>query len=252
MFMTPGGTSSLSDRAPVEQVLMFPSGTIALSTSGPILRVWDLVAGGRCTRALSNHQKTVTALTFNSTGDRLLTGSLDQMVKVYDVSTYKVVHTMRYPAPVLCLSISVSEYAVTVIIKSDSFFHQPDDTHIIGGMSDGTLSIRRRDPKASEVKPPDQVHTSVSAILSNIDIGHGVLQQKTITKGSVDKGELRLETQTSKKLKEYDKYLKNFKYSAALDSVLKKVFLVFFVMVLLTYTGRRMYHPQSHFHSFKS
>lgn len=121
MFMASGSTSSLSDRAPVEQVLMFPSGTIALSTSGPILRVWDLVAGGRCTRALSNHQKTVTALAFNSTGDRLLTGSLDQMVKVYDISTYKVVHTMRYPAPVLCLSISVREYAVTVIIKTDSF-----------------------------------------------------------------------------------------------------------------------------------
>ena len=38
---------------------------------------------------------------------RVLTGGLDQMVKVYDVSTYKVVHTMRYPAPVLCLAVSV-------------------------------------------------------------------------------------------------------------------------------------------------
>lgn len=106
--MSPGGTSTLQDRVPVEQVLMFPSGTAAVSTAGPILRIWDIVAGGVCTRALSNHQKTVTALTFNSSGNRLLTGSLDQMVKVYDVSTYKVVHTMRYPAPVLCLAISVS------------------------------------------------------------------------------------------------------------------------------------------------
>ena len=94
--------------APVEQVLMFPSGTVALSSAGPILRVWDLVAGGRCTRALSNHQKTVTALAFDSKASRLLTGGLDHMVKVYDVSTYKVVHTMRYPAPILCLAISVS------------------------------------------------------------------------------------------------------------------------------------------------
>jgi U3 small nucleolar RNA-associated protein 15 len=108
MLMSPGGTSTLQDRVPVEQVLMFPSGTVAVSTAGPILRVWDIVAGGVCTRALSNHQKTVTALSFNSSGNRLLTGSLDQMVKVYDVSTYKVVHTMRYPAPVLCLAISVS------------------------------------------------------------------------------------------------------------------------------------------------
>jgi len=101
------GVRDHSENAPVEQVLMFPSGTIALSAAGPILRVWDIVAGGRCTRALSNHQKTVTALTFNANADRLLTGSLDQMVKVYDVSSYKVVHTMRYPAPLLCLAISV-------------------------------------------------------------------------------------------------------------------------------------------------
>lgn len=99
-----GGTRNT---APVEQVLMFPSGTVALSSSGPILRVWDLVAGGRCTRALSNHQKTVTALAFAGGASRLLTGGLDHMVKVYDVGTYKVLHTMRYPAPVLCLAVSV-------------------------------------------------------------------------------------------------------------------------------------------------
>ena len=93
---------------PVEDVLMFPSGSAALSASGPILRVWDLVAGGRCVRAMSNHQKTVTVLAFDGRAGRLLTGGLDQMVKVYDVSTYKVVHTMKYPAPVLSLAISVS------------------------------------------------------------------------------------------------------------------------------------------------
>jgi len=87
---------------------MFPSGSAALSASGPILRVWDLVAGGRCVRAMSNHQKTVTTLAFDGRAGRLLTGGLDQMVKVYDVSTYKVVHTMKYPAPVLSLAISVS------------------------------------------------------------------------------------------------------------------------------------------------
>jgi len=107
MTMVVGSGDPRSDKVPVEQVLMFPSGTVVLSTAGPILRVWDMVAGGRCTRALSNHQKTVTSLAFNGSANRLLTGSLDQMVKVYDVSTYKVVHTMRYPVPVLCLAVSV-------------------------------------------------------------------------------------------------------------------------------------------------
>jgi U3 small nucleolar RNA-associated protein 15 len=105
------GESNASDRAtssrPIEQVLMFPSGTVALSAAGPILRAWDLIAGGRCTRALSNHQKAITSLAFDASAGRLLTGGLDHMVKVYDVSTYKVVHTMRYPAAILCLGISV-------------------------------------------------------------------------------------------------------------------------------------------------
>ena len=107
MLMGTSGTNTSVGSVPVEQVLMFPSGTAALSTAGPILRVWDIVAGGRCIRASSNHQKTITALTFNADASRLLTGSLDHLVKVYDVSTYKVVHTMRYPAPLLSLAISV-------------------------------------------------------------------------------------------------------------------------------------------------
>lgn len=115
--MTMGGTSH-SGTVPVEQVLMFPSGSMALSSSGPILRVWDLIAGGRCLRAISNHQKTITALAFDSKSTRVLTGSLDQMVKVYDVSTYKVVHTMRYPSNILCLAISVS-FIIMYIFPSD-------------------------------------------------------------------------------------------------------------------------------------
>ena len=106
VFGRQGATSSST--APVEQVLMFPSGTVILCSAGPILRVWDLVAGGKCMRAMSNHQKTITSLAFNGNASRLLTGSLDHMVKVYDVGTYKVVHTMRYPAPILSLAVSVS------------------------------------------------------------------------------------------------------------------------------------------------
>jgi U3 small nucleolar RNA-associated protein 15 len=99
-----GGAAPL----PVEQVLMFPSGSVAISSSGPIIRIWDLISGGRCLRAMSNHQKTITAMSFDGSSGRLLTGSLDQMVKVYDISTYKVVHTMRYPAPLLSIAVSVS------------------------------------------------------------------------------------------------------------------------------------------------
>ncbi|KAH9938157.1 WD40 repeat-like protein [Fomitopsis serialis] len=203
----PSGEGGGQNTAPVEQVLMFPSGTIALSTAGPILRVWDLVAGGRCTRALSNHQKTVTALAFDSTASRLLSGGLDQMVKVYDVSTYKVVHTMRYPAPILCLAVS---------------------THIAAGMADGTLSIRRRQPKATESAAYEQSLAAARAgaydsLLTGVlpNIGQGRVKQKTKSKPVGDMDEIKVESRRKKRLRQYDKFLKSFKYSAALDSVLK-------------------------------
>jgi U3 small nucleolar RNA-associated protein 15 len=93
--------------SPIEDILAFPSGGVAVSVGGPILRVWDM-AMGKCIRALSNHQKTVTSVTFDGTKGRVLTGGLDMMVKVYDVEDWKVVHTMRYPAPILSLAVSVS------------------------------------------------------------------------------------------------------------------------------------------------
>ncbi|EPQ59415.1 WD40 repeat-like protein, partial [Gloeophyllum trabeum ATCC 11539] len=208
----PDASAGSRNTSPVEQVLMFPSGTVALSTAGPILRVWDLVAGGRCTRALSNHQKTVTSLAFDSNASRLLSGGLDHMVKVYDVSSYKVVHTMRYPAPVLCVAIS------------------PDETHIAAGMSDGTLSVRRRQPKASEAATDDpfsaaalQSGTFESFLGGSLPaIGEGRVKSKVKSKPVGDVDELKVESRRKKRLREYDRLLKGFKYSAALDSVLRK------------------------------
>jgi U3 small nucleolar RNA-associated protein 15 len=115
-----GGSNGRTGSTPVEQVLMFHSGTVALSSAGGILRVWDIVAGGRCIRALSNHQKTITALALGANAGRVLTGGLDHMVKVYDVGTYKVAHTMRYPAPVLCLAISVGAHVLPIYCGIDS------------------------------------------------------------------------------------------------------------------------------------
>jgi WD40 repeat protein len=104
-------TMSHGSNLSVEDVLLFPTGgsNVALSAGGPILRVWDLaMAGGKCVRALSNHQKTISCMTFDGGARRVLTGGLDMMVKVYDVEDWKVVHTMRYPAPIMSLAVSVS------------------------------------------------------------------------------------------------------------------------------------------------
>ncbi|KAL1659887.1 WD40-repeat-containing domain protein [Schizophyllum commune] len=204
MSMRPTGNTA----PPVEQAALLPAGTVALTTAGPVLRVWDLVAGGRCTRALSNHQKTVTALALAPGGARVLTGGLDRMVKVYDVASYRVVHTMRYPAPLLCLAMS------------------PDGTHLAAGMADGTLSVRRRQLPKKEQEDEDAgllAGASYEAFLGgSATIGQGKVKAKGKAKATGDVGEFRVESRRRKRLRDYDRLLKAFKYSAALDAVLKK------------------------------
>ncbi|KZT62221.1 WD40 repeat-like protein [Calocera cornea HHB12733] len=207
---TGGSEMVMRCKAPVEDVLLFPSGGLALSASGPVLRVWDLVAGGRCLRALSNHQKTITSLAFNGDCSRVLSGGLDQMVKVYDVASYRVVHSMRYPAPVLSLALS------------------PDDTHLAAGMSDGSFSIRRRQPKASEGVEDDRKREALRSGAYEYFLGgemERIGERKTKPKASAlptaVKGEVKIRQQKKKKLKRYDVMLKKFQYGAALDAVLQ-------------------------------
>jgi U3 small nucleolar RNA-associated protein 15 len=105
---------------------------------------------------------------------------------------------------------------------------QPDETHIAAGMSDGTLSVRRRQPKASETMIGDPL--SLRSGASEFFLGGSVprigrVREKGRAKSThlVDFEEFRVESRRTNRLKDYDKLLKTFKYSAALDSVLRKV-----------------------------
>jgi U3 small nucleolar RNA-associated protein 15 len=92
-------------------------------------------------------------------------------------------------------------------------------------MSDGTLSVRRRQPKASEGSTVDVLRPGIESLLGAAvpDIGQGTVRGKVQPKPKGDVNELRVEGKRRKRLKDYDKFLKGFKYSAALDSVLRKV-----------------------------
>lgn len=80
---------------PVESVLLFPTGTLLASAGGPQMKIWDMIAGGRQIAAVSNHQKTITSMTFNSDSSRILTASLDSHVRIYNVDAFRIVHTIK-------------------------------------------------------------------------------------------------------------------------------------------------------------
>lgn len=97
-------------------------------------------------------------------------------------------------------------------------------------MTDGTLSVRRRQPKASEASA--DLFSAASLKAGTFEaflggaIGQGHSMKKAKGKAPLANGvdEFRVEVRRSKRLKEFDKLLKVFKYSAALDSVLRKVY----------------------------
>ena len=113
---------TMNHGSPVESLLMFPGGGVVVSAGSNELKIWDVLGGGRLMRSLSNHQKTITDICFDSSYSRILTASLDHHVKIYNVEDYKVVHSVKYPAPLLCVGISVrSSRLVSSLYESTNF-----------------------------------------------------------------------------------------------------------------------------------
>lgn len=152
----------LDHGAPVEALVPLPGGGALLaSAGGPAVCVWDLTAAGGgagnrggnsastasseaastagLLRRMANFQKTVTCLAvaprawhLRAQAPRLLAGSLDGHVKVFELDAFGVTAASRYPAAVLSLAIS------------------PDASAVAVGTADGSLCVRRRKRAAGE------------------------------------------------------------------------------------------------------
>lgn len=171
--------------SPVESLLFLPSGSIFLSAGGTEIKIWDTVAGGKLLGSISQHHKTITCLRLASDNKRLLSGSLDRHVKIYDISNYKVVHTLDYPNAILSLGVS------------------KNDETVVAGLVDGLVAISRRQEE-EQAKKPDKNLISFQHITN--------LHQPTI--------DAIIPQHKQEKETKYDKCLRKFEYSKALDYVL--------------------------------
>ncbi|KAK3681387.1 WD40-repeat-containing domain protein [Podospora appendiculata] len=127
----PGGSVLTFKHAdPVEAVLPLASGTTLLAAAGNAISVLDLVAA-KPLRLITNHQKTVTSLALASNGRRVVSGSLDGHVKVFETAGWNVVSGSKYPSPILSLS----------VIPTGS---TQEDRHLAVGLQSGVLSLRTR------------------------------------------------------------------------------------------------------------
>ena len=202
--------------APLEAVLPMPGGTTILAAADNRISVLDIVAG-RPLQMLQNHQKTVTSLCFASNNSRLVSGSLDGHVKVYETTGWNVVAGSKYSSPILSLS----------VISQGS---GQEDRHIAVGMHSGLLSIKTRltgQQKVKERERQKEMQALLEGKIEELDRkrarkkrGRSGKRQGFTGEGAdvMVEGNRR---QSSQKLRPWEKVLQKGKYAEALDMVLK-------------------------------
>ncbi|RFU74345.1 hypothetical protein TARUN_7904 [Trichoderma arundinaceum] len=143
--------------APVESVLPLPTGTTVLAAAGSAVSVLDLVAA-RPLHLITNHQKTVTSMSLASGGRRLVTGSLEGHVKMFETTGWNVVNSIKYQAPIL---------SVCIIPSSET--SEAGDRHLAVGMQSGVLSIRTRLTGAEATREREREKEMEALVAGTID-----------------------------------------------------------------------------------
>lgn len=185
---------SVDHGQPVESVLVYPSGSLLLSAGGNTIKVWDVLQGGKLLTAFSHHHKTITCLAFSHDHSRILSGSLDRHVKIYDVATYGVVHNIDYPAPVLSLAVSNEDRTIAVGMLDKMLSLKKRKTRNLDRLTEKEISSKKRRREAYYIPGKDY-----SPNEDDIVIYH---TQKEY-------------------LPRYDRYFQKFQHSKALDAVLQ-------------------------------
>ena len=190
-------------------MLLLPGSTLLAVACGPQIRLYDIMAS-KLAHVWSNHSKTVTCLALRdgssmdseSSSVELLAGSLDHHLKAYSLTDYKVVHSHKYSAPLLSVNVSPSGSTLAV------------------GMSNGLLSLEPNKKAVNVAKTQSSWLTNPSAVAPRRG------SRAYFMRGSSYNGkdeDLFLNSSKKRKLAAYDKYLKSFQYSAALDAALNRV-----------------------------
>lgn len=190
---------SLEHDGPVESVLFLQSGTLMLSTSGNEIKIWDVLNSGRLLHTFNNHLKNITSLCTTNGDKKLLSSGLDGLVKVYDMQTLQVVHSMKYDTPVMCVSVS------------------PRDKKLVIGCTNGQLLIKNKRVDS------DSNDTDIGIGVTNILRKNRLYKGAGVANGTID-GQTRtgvIETERTSRLLPYEKFLQKFNYQKALDAALK-------------------------------
>eukprot|EP00299_Pterocystis_sp_00344_P012055 c5735_g1_i3.p1 GENE.c5735_g1_i3~~c5735_g1_i3.p1 ORF type:complete len:598 (+),score=98.04 c5735_g1_i3:56-1795(+) len=191
---------------PVEALQILPGNSLLASADGTCVRFWDILSAGRPTDMLSNHHKTITCLCLDGERTRLLSGGLDQHVKIYSLQTHEVCAQLDFPAPLLAVAVT------------------PNNESLIAGLANGVLTVRTQKIEQEQKEPkikiiPGQVYARpVHNKIFGGTLRHFMRGQE---QDADDVEEPTAEAPKRAKLGQMDKLLRSFQYHKALDHALE-------------------------------
>ena len=197
----------LDHGAPVEVLVTLPgpAGFVA-SGGGTMVKVWD-ISSGRLVHEVSEHSKTITSLCIvgdagiNSSlfaadevatkQSRLVSGGLDGLLRIYDIKSLKCLHGVHLQSPITSLGAS------------------RDGMRLIIGFSSGIFSVRQRKREITRKRSMAPRAGTFSHAFRSSNSMLPSIQDFAVNV-----------TSKRRKLQEYDKSLRKFRYSDALDQAL--------------------------------
>lgn len=213
-----GSSSSLvmNHGKPVEDVVFLPSGGLIATAGGNVVKIWDIIGGGKCVCTMESHNKTVTSLCVGKVGSnsgeesdqyRLLSVSLDGYMKVFDYSKQKITFSMRFLQPLLSVGMS-PDCSTRVIGTSNGIIYmgkrKKDKTEETPAVGDFVASRLRDEPRKQVLNP------------TYFRYFHRGQNEKP------REGDFLVLKPKKVKLAEHDKLLKKFRHKDAFVSSLQK------------------------------
>ncbi|EAR85061.1 U3 small nucleolar RNA-associated protein, putative (macronuclear) [Tetrahymena thermophila SB210] len=197
----------------IEDTTIIPSGFSFATVGGTSVNIWDLRTGNAI-ETLNHNLKTITCAKFISNGDRLITSSIDQSMKIYRTDTYQITHQFKFPSPVLSFDMTQNTKCFAV------------------GMADGVLEIRSNQKKLGEQVDSDEEKDDKEDLGLQIPdfLKYNEAAQRRVhnfqyfSRGMYDKPtqyDVKYEEKRIKKISKYDKLLKKFQYKTAMMHALE-------------------------------
>lgn len=115
---------TLDHKHQVDDVIILPGGARAVTIGGSEAKVWDFFAGGKHVHTIAPHAKAVTCGAVHAESGTLATAGLDGSLKLHDISSFETKGVMSFSSQILSINISADGKRYGV------------------GMADGTVDIR--------------------------------------------------------------------------------------------------------------